>query len=211
MFFSKLAATLCGVTLCGVTMAALGVAAPAQAGEWKGVDPAHDVAAKKCKPTCDYSPAPGNASADMVSQQVVYRHEAVRITVRLRGLDPSASFGLTSLLAATDHEGRYFSVISAFSPNHPTKVSLRNPSGIPLKCGTATTAIKGNKIQTVVPARCINSPEWVRWSGYMRVIFPGDLDTDQRFSGWFDKFRTSSSTPLNKTTFEFSRRIHRAA
>ena len=43
------------------------------------------------------------------------------------------------------------------------------------------------------------------------MIFPGDLDTDRRFQGWFDKFRTSSSTPLNKNTFEFSRRISRAA
>ena len=53
--------------------------------------------------------------------------------------------------------------------------------------------------------------EWVRWSGYLRVIFPGTLDTDRRYSGWFDKFRTSSSTPLNKNTFEFSRKIRRAA
>ena len=198
-------------TLCGVALAALGVAAPAQAGEWKGTDPAHDVAAKKCTPTCDYTPAPGNTSADMVAQHVVYRHESVRITVRLRHVDRSASFALTNLLATTDREGRYFAAISAFSPNRAPHVSIKNPSGIALKCTGATTELRGNSIKTVIPARCLNKAEWVRWSGYMRVIFPGDLDNDNRFAGWFDKFRTSSSTPLNKNTFEFSRRIFRAA
>ena len=198
-------------TLCGVALATLGVAAPAQAGEWKGTDPAHDVAAKKCTPRCHYTPAPENTSADMVAQHVVYRNQSVRITVRLRHVDRSASFALTSLVATTDREGRYFSAISAFSPNRAARVSLKNPSGIPLKCGAATTELVGNTVQTVIPARCVNSPEWVRWSGYTRVIFPGDLDDDQRFAGWFDKFRTGSDTPLNKNTFEFSRRIFRGA
>ena len=45
----------------------------------------------------------------------------------------------------------------------------------------------------------------------MRVIFTGDLDNDAKFEGYFDKFRTSSSTPLNKNTFEFSQRVYRAA
>jgi hypothetical protein len=203
---TKLAAMLCGVAL-----TALAMAAPAHAGEWKGTDPAHDVAAKVCEPTCDYQDAPRNASADMVSQQVVYRHDSVHITVRLRHVDRSASFALTNLVATTDREGRYFAAISAFSPTRPAQVSLKNPSGIALKCGAATTELRGNTIQTVIPARCLNSPEWVRWSGYMRVIFPGDLDNDRRFAGWFDKFRTGSDTPLNKNTFEFSRRILRAA
>jgi hypothetical protein len=198
-------------TLFGVAIAALAVAAPAQAGEWKGGDPAHDVAAKVCEPRCNYQDAPRNASADMVAQQVVYRHESVRISVRLRHVDRSASFALTNLVATTDREGRYFAAISAFSPNRRARVSLKNPSGIALRCGAATTELRGNTVQTVIPARCLNSPEWVRWSGYTRVIFPGDLDNDQRFAGWFDKFRTSSSTPLNKNTFEFSRRISRAS
>ena len=198
-------------TLAGVAIAALGVAVPAQAGSWRGSDPAHDVAAKTCRPKCSYADAPRNASADMVSQKVVYRHESVRVTVRLRRLDRGASFAVTSLLAATDREGRYFAAISAFSPNRAPQVSLKNPSGVSLKCGAATTRAVGNKVKLVIPARCLNSPQWVRWSGYTRVIFPGDLDNDRRYAGWFDKFRTSSDTPLNKNTFEFSRRIHRAA
>ncbi len=146
----------------------------------------------------------------MVGQSVVYRNQSIRIAVKLRDVDRSASFAVTNLLAATDREGRYFSAISAFSPQRKDKVTLKNPSGISKKCGGATTEIKGNKVLTTIPARCLNSPDWVRWSGYTRVIFPGDLDTDQRFSGWFDKFRASSSTPLNKNTYEFSRRIQRA-
>lgn len=201
---SRLAATICGVAI-----VALGAATPAHAGEWRGSDPAGDVAAKKCTPKCDYSPAPGNKSADMVSQQVSYKTKSVRIAVKLRGVDRSASFAVTSLLAATDREGRYFSAVAAFSPQRAPKVSVRNPSGIAIKCQGATTELAGNKVVTTVPSRCLNNPDWVRWSGYTRVVFPGTLDTDQRFSGWFDKFRTSSTTPLNKNTYEFSRRIPR--
>jgi hypothetical protein len=206
MMITKLAAMLCGVTLAG-----LAVAAPAQAGEWKGIDPAHDVAAKHCRPTCEYTPAPGNASGDLVGIQVVYRHEAVKIAVTLRDVDRSRAFASTSLLATTDRKGRYFAAISAFAPGRAPKVTIRNPSGVAIGCEGATTSLSGNKILTTVPARCINNADWVRWSGYMRVIFPGTLDTDRRYSGWFDKFRTSSSTPLNKNTFEFSRKITRAA
>jgi hypothetical protein len=90
-------------------------------------------------------------------------------------------------------------------------VTVRNPSGVAIACEGATTSLSGNRVLTSIPSRCINRAEWVRWSGYMRVIFPGTLDTDRRYSGWFDKFRTSSSTPLNKNTFEFSRKIKRAA
>jgi hypothetical protein len=203
---SKAAAALCGVAL-----AVVGVAAPAQAASWRGSDPAHDVAAKKCKPRCSYTPAPGIASADMVGAQVTYRHDAVKIAVKLRGVDRSKAFAVTSLLAATDREGRYFSAISAFAPGRAPKITFRNPSGIAIKCGGASTELKGNNVLATVPARCLNAPDFVRWSGYVRVIFPGDLDTDQRYQGWFDKFRTSSSTPLNKNTFEFSRKIKRAA
>ena len=202
---SRLAAALCGVTL-----AALGVTAPAHAEDWQGRDAARDVAAKKCRPDCDYTPAPGVASADMVRISVNYRHDEVRIAVKLRGVDRSKAFALTSLLATTDREGRYFSVISAFAPGRAPDVHVRNPSGIAIGCGAATTSLKGDRILTTVPARCINKADWVRWSGYMRVIFPEDVDVDQRYSGWFDKFRTSSSTPLNKNTYEFSRKIRRA-
>ena len=45
----------------------------------------------------------------------------------------------------------------------------------------------------------------------MRVIFEGDLDNDAKFEGFFDKFRTDSDKPLNKNTFEFSKRVYRAA
>ena len=45
----------------------------------------------------------------------------------------------------------------------------------------------------------------------MRVIFHGDLDDDAKFEGYFDKFRNRSDAPLNKHTFEFSRRVYRAA
>ena len=71
--------------------------------------------------------------------------------------------------------------------------------------------IAGNKIKLVVPARCFHSPDWIRWSGYMRVIFKGDLDDDAQFEGYFDKFRSRSEEPLNKNTYQFSRRIYRAA
>ena len=206
MSITKIAAAISAVMMAG-----LGLAGPAQAGEWKGTDPAHDVAAKHCRPTCEYTPAPGNASGDMVGVQVVYRHEAVRLSVRLRGVDRSEAFASTSLLATTDREGRYFSAISGFAPGRAPRVTVRNPSGVAIACEGATTSLSGNRVLTSIPSRCINRAEWVRWSGYMRVIFPGTLDTDRRYSGWFDKFRTSSSTPLNKNTFEFSRKIKRAA
>ncbi len=206
MIITKLAATLCGVT-----MAALGLAAPAQAGEWRGVDPAHDVAAYKCAPACHWKDTPGNGSADMVSQKVTYRHNSIRIAVKLRDVDRSASFALSSILAKTEREGRYYGVIAAFSPGETPRVVIRNPHGTPVDCGAATPRLSGNTIKVVVPARCLHSPTWVRWSGYMRVIFTGDLDNGGKYEGFFDKFRTSSDTPLNKNTFEFSRRIFRAA
>ena len=99
----------------------------------------------------------------------------------------SKAFASTSLLATTDRKGRYFSAISAFAPGRPSTVSVRNPSGIEIGCSGAMTWLSGDK------------------------IFPGTLDTDKRYSGWFDKFRTSSSTPLNKNTFEFSPKIRRAS
>jgi hypothetical protein len=89
-------------------------------------------------------------------------------------------------------------------------VIIRNPHGTPVDCGAATPRLVGNTIKVVVPARCLHSPTWVRWSGYMRVIFTGDLDDGGKYEGYFDKFRTSSETPLNKNTYEFSRRIYRA-
>ena len=73
------------------------------------------------------------------------------------------------------------------------------------------TRIAGDKIKVELPSRCLHSPDWIRWSGYMRVIFQGDLDDDARFEGYFDNFRSSSKTALNKNTLEFSRRIYRAA
>jgi hypothetical protein len=199
------------VSLCGAALAALGLAAPAQAGEWRGADPAHDVASYKCKPACHWTDAPGNGSADMVSQRVTYRHTSIRIAVTLRNADPSASFALSSILAKTEREGRYYGVIAAFSPGETPRVIIRNPHGVPVDCGAATPRLVGNTIKVVVPARCLHSPDWVRWSGYMRVIFTGDVDQGGKYEGYFDKFRTSSAMPLNKHTVEFSRRIHRAA
>ena len=97
-------------------MAVLGLAGPAQAGQWEGVDPAHDVAAFDCKPGCHWKNAPSNASADMVRQVVSYRHDTIRITVTLRKVDTSAAFGLTSILKKTEKVGRYYGVIAQFSP-----------------------------------------------------------------------------------------------
>jgi hypothetical protein len=195
----------------GLSIAVLGLAAPAQAGQWVGADPAHDVAAYSCKPSCHWTPAPKDASADMVRQVVSYRHDRIRITVTLRKVDASAAFALSSILKKTERGGRYYGVIAAFSPGHQPKVTIRNPHGTPLDCGAATQAIVDNKIKVNIPSRCLHSPDWVRWSGYMRVIFHGDLDNDAKFEGYFDKFRSGSSTPLNKNTFEFSRRVYRAA
>jgi hypothetical protein len=196
--------------LAGLSVAVLGLAGPAEAGQWVGVDPGHDVAAYSCKPSCHWKDAPGNASADMVRQQVTYRHEQIRITVTLRKLDTSSAFALSSILKKTEAGGRYYGVIAAFSPGRTPQVTIRNPHGTPVDCGAATPNLVGDKIKVVVPARCLHSPDWVRWSGYLRVIFHGDLDNDGRFEGYFDKFRTSSDTSLNKHTFEFSRRVYRA-
>jgi hypothetical protein len=195
----------------GLSVAVLGLAAPATAGQWVGIDPAHDVAAYSCKPTCHWKDAPGNASADMVKQVVNYRHDSIRITVKLRHVDTSVAFGLASILKKTEAVGRYYGVIAAFSPGKAPQVTIRNPHGVPVSCGAATTKLVGNKIKVVVPSRCIHSPKWIRWSGYMRQIFQGDLDNDNRYEGYFDKFRSKSSEPLNKHTFQFSRRIYRAA
>ena len=104
-----------------------------------------------------------------------------------------------------------YGVIAQFSPGRTPTVVIRNPHGTPVDCGAATPRIVGDKIKVVVPARCLHSPDWVRWSGYMRVIFHGDLDNDAKFEGYFDKFRSDSDAALNKRTFEFSRRVYRAS
>jgi hypothetical protein len=197
--------------LTGISLSVLGLAAPAQAGQWVGTDPSHDVAAYSCKPGCHWKDTPANASADMVREQVTYRHEKIKITVTVRHIDTTAAFALSSILKKTEAIGRYYGVIAAFSPGKTPQVIIRNPHGTPVDCGAATPTISGDKIKVVVPARCLHSPDWVRWSGYMRVIFPGDLDNDAKFEGYFDKFRNSSDAPLNKHTFEFSRRVYRAA
>ena len=147
----------------------------------------------------------------MVRQVVSYRHDTIRITVTLRKVDTSAAFALSSILKKNEKVGRYYGVIAQFSPGKTPTVVIRNPHGVPVDCGAATPKLSGNKIKLVLPSRCVHSPEWVRWSGYMRVIFQGDLDDDAKFEGYFDKFRTSSNTPLNKNTFEFSKRVYRAA
>ena len=147
----------------------------------------------------------------MVRQVVTYRHDTIRITVTLRNVDTSAAFSLSSILKKTEKVGRYYGVIAQFSPGKTPTVVIRNPHGVPVDCGAATPKLAGNKIKLVLPSRCVHSPKWVRWSGYMRVIFEGDLDNDAKFEGYFDKFRTSSDTPLNKNTYEFSKRIFRAA
>jgi hypothetical protein len=197
--------------LAGLALSAVGLAAPAQAGQWVGVDPGHDVAAYSCKPSCHWKPAPKNASADMVREQVSYNHDKIKIVVTLRHVDKSSAFALSSILKKTELGGRYYGVIAAFSPGKQPTVIIRNPHGVPVECGAATPEIIGNKIKVVVPSRCLHSPAWIRWSGYMRVIFTGDLDNDAKFEGYFDKFRSGSDTPLNKHTFEFSRRVYRAA
>jgi hypothetical protein len=205
------AITKAAAGLAGLSLSLLGLAAPAQAGEWVGVDPGHDVAAYSCKPACHWKDVPGNASADMVRQQVTYRHDSIRITVTMRKIDPTAAFALSSILKKTERVGRYYGVIAQFSPGKTPTIVIRNPHGTPVDCGAATPKITGPKIKVVVPSRCLHSPDWVRWSGYMRVIFQGDLDNDAKFEGYFDKFRTKSELPLNKNTFEFSRRVYRAA
>lgn len=207
MMISRLAATLCGAAL-----VAVGLAGPAQAGEWRGGDPSHDVAALKCRPGCQWTPTPGNGNADMVAEKVVYRRESIIISVRVRDLDTSKAFALGSLLAKTDLEGRYYGVLAEFSPGRAARVRIRNPHGTPVECGAATTRLAGDTIRVEVPARCLHTPDWVRWSGYTRVIFTGDVDTQGGpYEGYYDKFRTKSSTPLNKRTLEFSRRIYRGA
>jgi hypothetical protein len=204
---AKIAAALAGLSL-----TVLGSAAPAHAGQWVGVDPSHDVAAYTCKPgPCHWQAAPSDASADMTRQVVNYRHDSIRITVTLRTVDRSAAFALSSILKKTEQGGRYYGVIAQFSPGRTPTVVVRNPHGTPVDCGAATPKIDGNKIKLVLPSRCLHSPDWVRWSGYMRVIFQGDLDNDAKFEGYFDKFRSKSDAPLNKNTFEFSRRVYRAA
>jgi hypothetical protein len=207
---TRAAATLAGMSLAALGLAAPGLTAPAQAGEWVGADPSHDVAAYSCKPACHWKAARGNASADMVRQQVTYRQDSIRITVTMRKIDPTAAFALSSILKKTERVGRYYGVIAQFSPGKTPTVVIRNPHGTPVDCGAATPEITGHKIKVFVPSRCLHSPDWVRWSGYMRVIFHGDLDNDAKFEGYFDKFRSSSDTPLNKNTFEFCRRVYRA-
>jgi hypothetical protein len=199
------------LTLCGVTLGALGLAAPAQAGEWRGVDSRHDVAAYKCAPACHWKPAPANADADMVSERVTYRHESIRIAVKVRNIDLSQAFTLGSVLAKTDLAGRYYGVLAEFSPGKTPRVLIRNPHGTPVDCGAANPRVVGQTIKVVVPARCLHSPSWIRWTGYTRVNFPGEVDPKGGpYQGYYDKFRTSSQTPLNPHTFEFSRRIYRA-
>jgi hypothetical protein len=211
------AITKAAAVLAAIALAVLGLGTPSQAGgarstTWVGVDPAHDVSAYDCKPgPCHWKDTPADASADMVRQVVTYRHDSIRITVTLRKVDRSAAFALSSILKKTELGGRYYGVIAQFSPGRTPTVVIRNPHGTPVDCGAATPRISGDKIKVVVPARCLHSPDWVRWSGYMRVIFTGDLDDDATFEGYFDKFRSSSDTPLNKNTFEFSRRVYRAA
>ncbi len=161
---TRVAATLVATTLVGMSMAVLGLAAPAQAGQWVGVDPAHDVAAYDCKKGCLWKNAPNNASADMVRQVVSYRHDTIRITVTLRNVDTSVAFGLTSVLKKNEKEGRYYGVIAQFSPGKTPTVVIRNPRGVPVECGAATPKLSGDKIKLVVPSRCVHSPEWVRWS-----------------------------------------------
>ena len=197
--------------IAAVALSAVGLAAPAQAGQWVGVDPGHDVAAYTCKGGCHWEAAPKNGSADMVREQVTYRNDTIKIVVTLRDVDTSSAFALSSILKKTELGGRYYGVIAAFSPGKQPIVVVRNPHGVPVECGAATPEIIGNKIKVVIPSRCVHSPTWIRWSGYMRVIFTGDLDQDAKFEGYFDKFRSSSSTPLNKRTFEFSRRVYRDA
>src|SRR3954447_11260041 len=63
------------------SLAVLGLAAPARAGQWTGVDPSHDVAAYSCTPGCHWKATPGNASADMVEEQVTYNDEKIKIKV----------------------------------------------------------------------------------------------------------------------------------
>jgi hypothetical protein len=205
------AITKIAAALAAMSCTALGLAAPAQAGQWRGVDAPHDVAAYKCKPACHWKNAPTNASADMVGQQVTYRHDSIRITVTLRDVDQSSAFALTSILKKNEKIGRYYGVIAQFSPGKPSKVVIRNPHGVRVGCGAAKPKISGEKIKVIVPSRCLHSPDWVRWSGYMRVIFQGDLDNDARFEGYFDNFRSSSRTALNKNTLEFSRRVYRSS
>jgi len=206
------AITRAAAALVGMSIGVLGLVAPAQAGQWVGVDPAHDAASFDCTPgPCKWKNTPDNASADMVRQVVTYRHDTIRITVTLRKVDMSSAFALSSILKKTEKEGRYYGVIAQFSPGKAPTVVVRNPHGVPKDCGAATPRLSGNKIKLVIPSRCLHSPDWIRWSGYMRVIFQGDLDDDAKFEGYFDKFRVSSSTPLNKRTFEFSKRIYRAA
>ena len=114
-----------------MSMAVLGLAGPAQAGQWVGVDPAHDVAAYDCKPACHWNNAPSNASADMVRQVVTYRHDTIRITVTLRNVDTSAAFALSSILKKSEKIGRYYGVIAQFSPGKTPTVVIRNPHGVP--------------------------------------------------------------------------------
>jgi hypothetical protein len=204
------AITRAAVALVGMTVAAVGLAVPAQAGQWVGVDRAHDVSAFDCKPACHWKDAPTNASADMGRQVVTYRRDTIRITVTLRKVDTSAAFALSSILKKNEKIGRYYGVIAQFAPGRTPTVVIRNPHGVPVDCGAATPRLVGNKIKLVLPSRCVHSPEWVRWSGYMRVIFEGDLDDDAKFEGYFDKFRTDSDTPLDKHSYEFSRRVYRA-
>ncbi len=204
------AITKAAAALAGTAMVVMGLTAPAHAGKWEGIDPAHDVAAFDCKPGCDWKNTPSNASADMVRQVVSYRHDTIRITVTLRKVDTSSAFALTSVLKKSEKVGRYYGVIAQFSPGKTPTVVVRNPRGVPVDCGASTPKLIGNKIKLVMPSRCVHSPDWIRWSGYMRVIFTGDLDNDAKFEGYFDKFRTSSSTPLNKKTYEFSKRVYRA-
>ena len=201
--------TKAAAVLAGLVTSTVALAASAQAGGWTGVDPAHDVSAYSCKPACHWKAAPTNATADMVRQRVVYRHDKIKITVTLRKVDPNVAFALSSILKRNEKIGRYFAVIAQFSPGRPSTIAIRNPHGVPVECGAATPLLVGNKIKVVLPSRCLHSPDWLRWSGYMRVIFTGDLDNDAKFEGYFDKFRTSSETPLNKHTFAFSRRIYR--
>jgi hypothetical protein len=203
--------TRVAAAVAAMSAAVLGVAGPAQAGQWRGVDAPHDVAAFSCKAGCHWEDAPANASADMVRQHVTYRHDSIRIAVTLRHVDPSSAFALTSILKKNEKIGRYYGVIAQFSPGKTSTVVIRNPHGVPIGCGAARPRIVGDKIKVSLPSRCLHSPDWVRWSGYMRVIFQGDLDNDRLFEGYFDNFRSSSRTALNKNTLEFSRRVYRAA
>ena len=145
------AITKVAAALAGMSVAVLGLAVPAQAGQWVGVDPSHDVAAFDCKPACHWKNTPSNASADMVRQVVTYRHDTIRITVTLRKVDTSAAFALSSILKKNEKIGRYYGVIAQFSPGKTPTVVIRNPHGVPVDCGAATRGSSATRSSSSFP------------------------------------------------------------